>query len=120
MHLIRDVLDNQLVDRDQEKVGRVDGIVIELRDDKPPRLVGVELGAEVLARRMGKKPGEWAARYFSRFKDRRKGKIRILWSRVMAVGIDVEVDLGPQRDAVMAWEEWMSLHVAERMPGGGG
>ncbi|MEH2463692.1 hypothetical protein [Nostoc sp.] len=32
MDVIRDVLDNQLVDRNQRKMGKVDGIVMELRD----------------------------------------------------------------------------------------
>ena len=49
INLIRDVLDNQLVDRDGRRMGRVDGIVAELRegteagravrlrDERPPR-----------------------------------------------------------------------------------
>lgn len=38
MDIIRDVLDNQLVDRNQCKMGKVDGIVIELRENQPPGL----------------------------------------------------------------------------------
>ena len=32
MQLVRDVLDKQLVDRDQAKMGKVDGLVIEWRE----------------------------------------------------------------------------------------
>jgi hypothetical protein len=35
MDVIRDVLDNQIVDRNQRKMGKVDGIVIECRDGEP-------------------------------------------------------------------------------------
>ncbi len=41
-HLVADFLDEQLVDRKGEPAGRVDGIVIELREDRPPRVVCVE------------------------------------------------------------------------------
>lgn len=48
MDVIRDVLDNQLVDRHQRKMGKVDGIVIELREHQPPRLAYLETGATTL------------------------------------------------------------------------
>lgn len=44
MDVIRDVLDNQLVDSNQRKIGKVDGIVVELREEKPPRLAYIEVG----------------------------------------------------------------------------
>ncbi|MBD1845553.1 hypothetical protein H6F89_19485 [Cyanobacteria bacterium FACHB-63] len=44
MNLVRDVLDNQIVDRNQTKMGKVDGIVFELRDGQPPRLLYLESG----------------------------------------------------------------------------
>ena len=45
MNLIKDVLDNQLVDRKDRKIGKVDGIVVELRDGLPPRLLSTVRGA---------------------------------------------------------------------------
>jgi hypothetical protein len=42
MDVIRDVLDYQIVDRNQCKMGKVDGIVIELRDQESPRLAYIE------------------------------------------------------------------------------
>ena len=50
--MIRDVLDKQLVDRQQRKMGKVDGIVVELRDGKPPRLAYITVGATTLAQRL--------------------------------------------------------------------
>ena len=39
--VIRDILDKQLVDREQQKMGKADGIIIELRAGKPPRLASL-------------------------------------------------------------------------------
>ncbi|ACC85470.1 hypothetical protein [Nostoc punctiforme] len=61
MNIIRDVLDNQLVDSDQHKLGKVDGIVIELRDGEPPRLSYIETGMTTLARRIHPRLGRWVA-----------------------------------------------------------
>jgi len=53
MDLLRDILDKQIIDRDLTSLGRVDGIVLELRDNAPPRIDAIELGFAVLARRLG-------------------------------------------------------------------
>ena len=41
VHLAHDVLDAQLLDRVQEKIGRVDALLLELQEGQPP--IGVEL-----------------------------------------------------------------------------
>jgi hypothetical protein len=97
--MIRDVLDKQLVDRQQRKMGKVDGIVVELRDGKPPRLAQ---WLAALARRWGIGRGE---------------PFRIPWSQVRDIGIDVEVDLDVEQTPVLAWERWLSKHVIGRIPG---
>ena len=53
IELIHDVLDMQLVDRDGEKMGRVDGITLELRDGEPPRVAELLVGGTVLVDRVG-------------------------------------------------------------------
>lgn len=59
MELVRDLLDKQLIDRNGVNTGRVDGIVVELREDGPPRLVALEAGPAVLAYRVGPRMGRW-------------------------------------------------------------
>src|SRR5437763_49343 len=54
MHLIHDVLDKQILDRHGRKLGRVDGLVIEIDDGGPPRIVGLETGVVALACRLGR------------------------------------------------------------------
>ena len=38
MDLVRDLLDRQLTDRSGRNLGRVDGVVLELRANRPPRV----------------------------------------------------------------------------------
>ena len=52
MELVRDVLDEQVVDRNGREMGRVDAMILELRDGKPPLVRAIEIGPEVLARRL--------------------------------------------------------------------
>jgi sporulation protein YlmC with PRC-barrel domain len=52
MDLVRDVLDKRVVDRHGREMGRVDGIVLEVRDGAPPRVAALEIGPAVLARRL--------------------------------------------------------------------
>src|SRR3954470_4492419 len=57
--LVRDVLDKQLLDRESRPFGKVDGIVLEVRADGPPRVVALEVGA---ATRLARLPA-WLARW---------------------------------------------------------
>ena len=59
--IIRDVLDKQLVDRQQRKMGKVDGLIVELRDGQPPRLAYITVGGTTLARRLHPRLAQWLA-----------------------------------------------------------
>lgn len=118
MDVIRDVLDNQLVDRHQRKIGRVDGIVVELRDDQPPRLAHIEVGMTVLAHRLHPRLEKWVAAIQSRWGARHSEPLRIPWSKILDVGIDVDVDLDANETSALVYENWLRHHVIERIPGG--
>ena len=49
---IRDLLDKQLVDSEDTRMGRADGVVMIVDDEGPPRIDHLELGFAVLARRI--------------------------------------------------------------------
>ena len=119
VHLIRDVLDNQLRDREKCPMGKVDGIVLVLRRGKPPRLAFLEVGASTLAHRISARLGKFAERAGRRWGVRRGEPFRIPWAKVGRVGIDVEVDLDANETPVMAWEKWLKERVVGRIPGGG-
>ncbi len=117
INLIRDVLDNQLVDRHKQPMGRADGLIIELRTGEPPRLAYIEAGAQTLARRLHPKLSNWVSKLASRFgKDGEP--YRIPWSRVHDVGIDIDVGVDAEKTPVMLFEQWLREHVVGRIPGG--
>ena len=68
--IIRDILDKQLVDREDTEMGRVDGIVLSI-DDGAPRIDHFELGFVVLARRLHPRLERWLQALRSRWTVRR-------------------------------------------------
>ncbi|MBW4566789.1 MAG: hypothetical protein KME31_01855 [Tolypothrix carrinoi HA7290-LM1] len=82
MDIIRDVLDNQLVDRNQRNMGKVDGIIMELRDGEPPRLAYIEVGVTTLARRINPRLAGWVAAIARTWGAKQSEPFRIPWSKV--------------------------------------
>ncbi|HEX8845272.1 MAG TPA: hypothetical protein VF791_11540 [Pyrinomonadaceae bacterium] len=119
IHLIRDVLDNQLVDGDRRPMGKVDGMVLVLRKDKPPRLAYLETGMTTLAHRLSARLGRLAERLGRKWGVRHGKPFRIPWAKVRHVGIDVEVDLKADDTPVMDWEKWLKKKIVGRIPGSG-
>jgi sporulation protein YlmC with PRC-barrel domain len=120
MDVIRDVLDHQLVDSNQVKMGRVDSIVFELREGQPPRLTYIEVGMPSLARRLHPRLERWVAAVQSKWGAGHGESFRIPWSQVRDFnvgGIDIEVDLEAEATPVFAWEEWLRERVIGRIPG---
>lgn len=114
--LVADVLDKQVVDRKKNRLGKVDGLVIVIRQSGPPRVGYLECGAPVLARRLGKWCERLALAVNRRLGVRKKPRYRIPWSKVQDVDIDVQVDLAAEETPLLAWEEWLSDHVVGRIP----
>ncbi len=119
IHVIRDVLDNQVIDRKKRKVGKVDGCVMVLRKDRPPRLAYIEMGMSTLFHRLHPRLGRWAEKFGSRWGIRKGKPFRIPWSKVRDVGIDVDVDLDAESTPLLDWEKWLNKHIIGRIPGSG-
>lgn len=119
MDVVRDVLDNQLIDRRGRKLGKVDGVVMVVRKDAPPRLAYIEVGAGVLARRLGPRLGKLVAAAGRRWGLRRGEPFRIAWAKVKKIGIDVPVDIDAAETPLLAWENWLRERVIRRIPGSG-
>jgi hypothetical protein len=114
---MRDVLDAQLIDRRGRKIGKVDGIVLSVNDDGPPRVTHLEIGAAVLLRRL---PAwvQWAVeRILGAFGVTVRPPFRIPWSKVLETGIEVRVDLLASETPLLDWEKWLARHVVGRIPG---
>lgn len=114
--LVRDVLDNQLVDATGKNAGKVDGIVIELRNHEPPRVTYVEVGPVTLARRLNRRFGSWVARIDAHLGSGRGTPIRIPFSRIGFQGPSLRVDLVVSSTPIMAFEKWLREKIVRHIP----
>jgi hypothetical protein len=117
LHLIRDVLDNQLVDVRKRKMGRVDGILIELREDAPPRVVALEVGPVTLLRRLSGRLARVAERLLERWGF--EGSHRLSPSLVRHVGLDIDIEVDADESPVEEIQRRLRDRVLSHIPGSG-
>ena len=116
VRLVRDILDNQLLDVTNQNAGKVDGIVLEMRPGEPTRVRYIEIGPITLFRRINRRLGDWYARLDARFGEGRGRAIRIPISRVMLDSPSLRLDLAVEHLPVMGLERWLRRHVVARIP----
>ncbi len=119
LHVIRDVLDDQVIDHEKRKIGKVDGVIMILRKDSPPRLAYIEMGMSTLAHRLHPRLGRWVEALGRKWGVRHGKPFRIPWLKVRPLDIDVMVDLNADETPLLDWEKWLDKHIIERMPGAG-
>lgn len=115
LHLVHDVMDKLVLDRDKHRMGRVDDVVLQLVDGEPPRIVYIEMGGLALARRVGR-----IARWFvERFLHKPlQPPYRVAWDRVRQIdGRELVADVDAESSRALAWERWLSARVAARLGG---
>jgi hypothetical protein len=115
--LVRDVLDNRMVDWRRRPLGRADGLVFVQAGNAQPRVSCLENGATVLGRRLGHRFGKWLRRVARRWGVRRGRIVRIDWSKVKSVGVDIDLNLDLDETEAWALEYWMRENVVGRIPG---
>jgi len=118
LDLVRDVLDDQVVDRDGNKMGKVDGLVMEWQTGRQPRITHIAMGPDVWARRIGWRVVRRLATWLGRHGPRAPGEFRFPWSVVLDTRLDVRLDVQAKDTPAMAWERWLRRHVVKRIPGG--
>ena len=111
------LLDQQVIDRNGEQMGKVDGIVLEFRGGKPPRVAGLVIGGGTAARRLHPRFAHWLMRWRHRWGPKNDEPFEIPWSQVLKIGVDVKVDLEAERTPALAWEHWVRRHIIGRIPG---
>jgi sporulation protein YlmC with PRC-barrel domain len=112
MELGRAVLDQQVMDAHGNHMGKVDGIVLELRPGAPARVSHLLIGGTTLLWRIHRGLARWV--------ERKRGEghpTRIPWRRVVKIGIDVRVDVDAERSPALHWEHWVRDHIIGRIPG---
>jgi hypothetical protein len=115
--LVRDLLDKQLVDREGEPLGRVDGIVMAYSADAPPRITHLELGAQTLARRLPRPFRGMLAWLAQRLTPRGDEPYRIETSRIIQLGRKIKIDIDGTRSAAHESERWIRDHITAHIPG---
>jgi hypothetical protein len=114
--LVRDLLDNQLVDNEKRHLGRIDGIVIHVARGKQPRVIYLESGALVLARRLGPRWERFAAFMTRHFGVRKNPVFRLPWNTVTKAGLDIHIDIDGVKSDAFAWEHYLDEHLIGRLP----
>jgi hypothetical protein len=116
MNVIRDCLDKQLEDRNHRRMGRVDGVILELEDNRPPRVAYVEVGVKTLMDRLSLRLGKMVVRLLQRF-DIDSEPYRIPWGK-LHVGLNtVQADVEAEKTPALEWELWLRKKVIGRIPG---
>ena len=117
MELVRDVLDQQVVDRDGHKAGKVDGIAIEIREGQPPRVLYLDLGTDVLARRVSPRVERWLQTLRRWLHIHETRPFHIAWEQVTKVALDVNADIDAAESGPYDVERWLAEHVIGPIPG---
>jgi hypothetical protein len=119
LQLVHDVLDAQLVDRLDRKIGRVDSLVLVLEEGRPPRVAAILIGGPERARRIGR----WAVA-LSRML-RAAGRVRsagvsaIPFDAVRCIGDTIKLDIDGEGLEAGHLEDWLTEHFIGRIPGSG-
>jgi hypothetical protein len=119
LDLVRDLLDAGLVDRSGRRIGRVDGVILQLRPGRPPRVAAMEVGAVTLARRLHPRLGRWLRAFAIRRLPVSWRPVRLPVTLVRHLGVHVALDLDANADRrLLRLERWLSRHIVQRLPGG--
>ncbi len=119
MKLVRDVLDKELLDREKEPMGRVDGLVMHAGKSSQPRITHIEICGTTPWERVHPVIARLAMRLARLWGPKRREQVRIPWSRVETVGRDIKLDVEAKETGAIDWEIWLARHVVERIPGSG-
>jgi sporulation protein YlmC with PRC-barrel domain len=117
MELGRHILDQQVIDHQGEQMGKVDGVTVELRPGKPPRVSHLVIGGGTAARRVSPGFARWLLQWRRRWGPKNDEPLLVPWSKVLKIGVDVKVDLKAERTSALAWEHWVREHIIGRIPG---
>ena len=119
MDLVRDVMDQKLLDREDCEMGRVDGLVMQMGESSQPRITHIQIGGTTSWMRLHPAFARLAARLAQVWGPKRKDSVRIPWSRVMTIGRDIKLDVRAREAGAIDWEIWIARPIIERIPGGG-
>lgn len=116
MELIRDCLDKQVEDQSKRRMGRVDGILLVLEPDRPPRVAYIELGVTTLMNRISVRVGQRVARWMRKW-NTSPDPYRIPWGK-LKIGLNTVIaEVDAEKTPALEWELWLRKKVIGRIPG---
>jgi len=116
IHLVRDVLDHLMIDKKDDPMGRVDGIVIAVEEGERPRVVELQGGMVVLGNRLGERIGRWIRLAAMRWGLVRGKRTRVAWKEVRWIEIEVKEDVEGNQTPALEWEHWLGEKVIAKLP----
>jgi hypothetical protein len=117
IRLVHEILDKQLKDRNHDNAGRIDGIVLVLRDGQPPLVRYVEVSPITLLSRFSQRLARWYARWDAKVRGDRGAPFRIPWSGISHEGPTLFMSQDVEETPINAIEDWLRVTVVERLPG---
>jgi sporulation protein YlmC with PRC-barrel domain len=117
IRLVAEVLDKQVVDANGDNAGRVDGMILEVRDGAPPRLVAIEISPITLLARFSRRLAAWYAKRDARLGPGRGTPYRVPWESVQRSKLSVTLDRSADDTPIIAMEDWLRVTIIERLPG---
>jgi hypothetical protein len=120
VHLAHDVLDAQLVDHHQEKIGRVDALLLELEDGQPPRVATIVIGGAARAARVGRWFVALRSALRTMFGQREEHVSHISFDTVRRIGDTIDLDVDEKSLDSEHLERWLKEHLIYRIPGAEG
>lgn len=116
------LLDQELVDRDGTRIGRIDDLELAIpAGGGPPEIVGLYVGAQALGRRIG----GWTGRAMEAIAERLRepggepGPVCVDAALVSEVQPMVKLDAALADLPVAGLERWLARHFVARLPGAG-
>jgi len=116
MNLIRDCLDKKVDDRSKRRMGRVDGIVLEIEPGRAPRVAYIELGVKTLMNRVSSRLGK-AISNLMESRHIESAPYRIPWGKIQVGLNEVRADVEAEKTPALEWELWLRKKVIGRIPG---
>ena len=117
--MARDVLDKVLRDRNGRECGRVDSIIVKIRDGEPAVATEIECGLFIALRRVSRPIAEWLEVIASRILPIPLGSVKLSLEKFSHEGHFIELPIDCEADPrMMRAEKWLRKHVIERIPGG--
>ena len=99
--------------------GRVDGIIIKVRQGEPAIATEIECGIFVALRRVNQRAATWIERIASRVMPIPLGSVKLSLDKFSHDEGFIELPIDSESDPhLLRAEKWLRKHVVERIPGG--